>query len=210
VTTAVNRIGPKVAGTSVTLGAAQISPMSGEGTLDDLVVANPPGWSQGNAIAFKRIHVSVVPTSLFGDHVIIRDLEIDGPQFLYETKVVSSNIGELVRNIEGGQNNPEAEAKTNSGSTKRFEIDHFVVKNGKITLAVGNGPGVAIDMPAIDLHDLGRSENGISSGQMAAQVGGVLLNTVAKSAIAALGKLSKTGTGAASDLIRGVRGFFGH
>lgn len=204
VTTAVNRFGPSLAGTTVTLSSAQISPFSGAGTLDGLVVGNPPGWGSGDAITLHRIHVAAVASSLLGDHVVIKDLEIDEPHFLYETKFVSSNIGDLVKHIEGNGSNPQAQAKTSSGQAKRFEIDHLVIKGGQITLSVGGAPGIVVPMPTFEFNDIGKSQGGVTSGQLAAAVAENILDSVAKSAVQAIGKVSRTGTGAASDLLHNL------
>ncbi|MGH7995828.1 MAG: hypothetical protein ACREFX_05685 [Opitutaceae bacterium] len=209
VTRAVNSFGPKLTQTKVTLTAAHLSPFSGEGTLDDLVVGNPAGWGPGDTIVVKRIHVKVVPASIFGDHVVIDELEIDDPQFLYETRFVTSNLGQLVKNIEGGQANPATQAKTSSGTTKRFEISHLVIKGGRVTLAIADKPGVVIRLPSVDFHDLGTSQGGVSSSELTTLVAKNLLETVAKSAVQAIGKVTKTGTGAASDLLHHLRDLFG-
>jgi uncharacterized protein involved in outer membrane biogenesis len=207
---AVDRFGPQLTGTRVTLAAADISPLSGKGTLQGLVVGNPAGWSNADAISLQRIHIEAVPSSLFSDHVVINDLEIDGPRFLYETKLVSSNIGDLVKHIEGGKQNPQTQAQTSSGSAKRFEIKHLVIQGGKITLAIPGATSTVISMPRFEFNDLGSSEGGVTSAELAALIAKSLLQSVAKSALQAVGKVGQTGTGAASDVLRGALNMFKH
>ena len=100
VTKGVNTFAPKITGTRVTLDSATISPLTGSGTLTGLFVGNPEGWKSDKAFSFAKIHVSVVPGSLIGDHIIVKDVLIDGPEFVYETKIISSNIKDLLKNIE--------------------------------------------------------------------------------------------------------------
>ena len=57
---AINRYGPQLTQTKVTLAVAQVSPLSGNGTLSGLFVGNPPGWSSDKAFSFAKIHVEVV------------------------------------------------------------------------------------------------------------------------------------------------------
>jgi hypothetical protein len=210
VTSSVNLFGPRLAHTKVTLGGAWISPFSGGGRLDDLVVGNPAGWSQGDAIALKRIRISAAPASLLSDHVVINELEIDHPEFLYETRFVRSNLGDLVRQIEGGKDEADAQAQTRSGATRRFEIKHLIVRNGRIRLAVAGAPGVVLTMPTFEFQNLGSTEGGVNSAELAGLVAAELLESVAKSAASAVGKVGKTGLGAAGDWLRGAAGLFKH
>lgn len=43
--------------------------------------------------------MKVAPFFIFGDHIEIDEIIIDGPEFLYETRVFSSNIKDLLKNI---------------------------------------------------------------------------------------------------------------
>ena len=88
----VNSFAPKLTQTSVELKGAHISPFTGSGTLTGLTVGNPEGWSESNAVSLGKIHVDVQPFSIFGDHIVINEIIIDQPEFLYETKVIASNI----------------------------------------------------------------------------------------------------------------------
>jgi hypothetical protein len=212
VTRAVNRYGPQLTGSAVKLTAAHISPFSGQGTLDDLTVGNPPGWSSNNAFSLKKIHVSVVSSSIFSDYIVINDLEIDDPEFLYETRLVSSNIGDLLNNIRGRKDQSETQAKTKTGSTVKFEVKHLLVRGGKITLSAG-GQRVPLSLPPIEMNDIG-ANGGVTSSELAAQVTSELLKHVAQTAIQALGKLGGGAGGAASDVLKNaggiLKGVFGH
>src|SRR5580700_11377527 len=86
----VNHFAPEYTQTRVELGGAHISPLSGDGTLSALYVGNPKGWSSDKAFSFDKIHIAVVPTSIFGNHIVVKDITIDGPEFVYETRFVSS------------------------------------------------------------------------------------------------------------------------
>lgn len=203
VTRAVNHYGPQIAGTAVTLTAAHISPFSGEGTLDSLKVANPQGWSANQAFALKRIHISVVPRSLLSDHVIINDIDIEDPEFLYETKILSSNIGDLVKNIEGQKSNPSAQAKSSNGAEKRFEIHHLIIRGGKLTISVMGRAPIPLTMPTVEFHDLGNGQ-GVTSTELAALVGETILKSILEASTKALGKTGGAAAGAAGDILKGL------
>jgi hypothetical protein len=173
VTKGVNTFAPKITGTKVTLDSASISPLSGSGTLTGLFVGNPAGWKSDKAFSFAKIHVSVAPMSLVGDHIVVNKVLIDSPEFVYETKIISSNIKELLNNIEasigGGSSKPGDQPTTQDGKPLKFEVKSFRLENAKVTLGVGP-TAITMPMPPIVLTDLGTAEGGITPDQLAAKV----------------------------------------
>src|SRR5688572_29295235 len=100
VKSAVNKFGPGLTQTKVVLDGANISPLSGVGTLTGLSVGNPAGWSPVDAFRLGKVHVSMEPFSLMKETIIINEIVVEQPEFFYETKIVSSNVGDLLKNIE--------------------------------------------------------------------------------------------------------------
>jgi hypothetical protein len=185
VRSAVNRFGPGLTQTKVELLEANLSPLSGRGSLRGLSVANPAGWSEANAFRLARVQVDLQPFSIFGDHVVINEITIDGPEFLYETKIFSSNIKDLLKNIEAATGGgPTAEAKSGgaqAGAPVRFIVKKFRLTNGKATLGVGT-TALPVPLPTIALDDLGVKEGGITADQLAGVIMKQVLNGIATAA----------------------------
>jgi hypothetical protein len=203
VTAGVNRFGPLIAHTKVELSGARLSPLTGSGTLTGLTVDNPTGWSQGPAFTLGRIHVKVVPTSLLGDHVIIEDLTIEKPVFTYETRILSSNIGDLLRNFEGTGSGPSA--GSSGGKPLRFEVRHFSVSGGIVRIGVGDA-ALPLPMPPVTLDNLGTAEGGITAGQLATAIMRSLSGSVVSATTQAAKKVTGT-LGAAAGA--GIKSLFG-
>jgi uncharacterized protein involved in outer membrane biogenesis len=202
----VNRFGPRITQTKVTLAGAHISPLSGSGTLTGLFVGNPRGWASEKAFYFGKVHIEVAPGSLFGDHIVVNEVLIDKPEFVYETRVVSSNIGDLLQNIRGTARGSQAEqAATKSGKPIKFEIHHFHVTNGRVTLGVGPA-AVTFPMPPVELTDVGKSEGGFTSGELAVAIMHSLSGSVVQASTQAAGKIGST-LGAAAG--HGLKDLFG-
>ncbi|MFI5357539.1 MAG: hypothetical protein ACHQ4G_09405, partial [Opitutales bacterium] len=121
----VNKFGPKLTQTKVELAGAQISPLTGSGTLTGLFVGNPAGWHSDHAFYLGKIHVSIEPLSLLGDHIVIDEITIDQPEFVYETKIVASNIKDLLKNIESFSGSGGQAATTKSGKPIKFVVKKF-------------------------------------------------------------------------------------
>jgi len=205
VTAGVNRFAPGIVHVPVTLVSARISPLSGGGTLSGLVVGNPPGWSSDRAFSMKEIHVEASPFSILGDHIVVKDVLIDGPQFVYETRVLTSNIGALLKGMESGADDGSAKPATASGKPMKFEVRHFRLQNGTIRLGVGPA-AIALPMPTIDLTDLGTREGGITADQLALAIMRSVSESVVTATTEAAGKIGSTMGAAVSS---GLKGLFG-
>jgi uncharacterized protein involved in outer membrane biogenesis len=200
----INTFGPRLTQTRVVLGGARISPLSGSGTLTDLAVGNPEGWSDNNAFKFGRIHVEVAPLSIFGDHIVIRDVEITAPEFNYETKIVSSNIGDLLKRVESlsqGGDAAGAGPVAKNGKPMRFEIRHFRLESGRVRLGSGDA-AIILPLPPIELNDLGTSEGGVAPATIALDVMRSVTTSVVGATARAAGKIGSTMGAAAGDAAR--------
>lgn len=173
VTRGVNRYAPGITGTPVTLESAALSPLSGTGTLKGLFVGNPPGWKNPKAFSFGKVHLDIEPRSLLGDHIIINEMVIEAPEFVYETKLISSNVKEILDNIERslgrGGDTPADQPTTDDGKPLKFTVKRFRLENAVVTVGAGNS-SIAAKMPAMMLTDLGVKEGGLTANQLATRV----------------------------------------
>jgi hypothetical protein len=198
----VNEFGPKLTQTKVELASASVSPVSGDGSLAGLYVGNPTGWTSEKAFYLGQVHVNVAPGSLFKDHVVINEILIDQPEFVYETKLVSSNIGELLKNIEtatGGKKAPASDDKNTR--PRKFEVKKFTLRNGKVTVGVGPA-ATTLSMPAIELTDIGTKEGGITADQLAFTVMRSVTSGVIATSTQSLLKTVPTMGAAAGDAVK--------
>lgn len=192
----VNSFAPKLTQTKVVLASATLSPLTGSGTLGGLSVGNPAGWSDGNAFTLGKVHVDVEPLSIFGDHIVINEIIIDEPVFVYETKIVSSNIKDLLKNIESFTGGGGREPAAKGGKSIKFVVKKFRMTNAKATLGVGVS-ALPVPLPPISLDNLGVSEGGITADQLAGTLISNVLGSIVSGTANALGQVGST-AGAAS------------
>lgn len=180
ITAGVNKYGPGITQTKLTLAGANVSAFSGVGTLKGLVVGNPQGWSDRNLCELGEIHVRLEPRSVLGDHIIIHEIRIDAAQINYESKLVASNVGDLLKNIEASTGGPKPAAEKPAepaGPPARFEVRKFSFTNGSARVSVA-GKEITLPLPPIELNDLGTKEGGITAQQMAQAVAKSVTNSV--------------------------------
>lgn len=194
VTAGVNRFGPSLTQTKVVLEGATLSPLTGAGTLHGLAVGNPKGWSDSDAFKLGKIHVDLAPLSIFSDRIVIEEIVIDGPEFLYETKLVSSNIKDLLKNIEqftGSSEAADAEPKTKDGKPIKIEVKKFRLTNGVARLGVGP-TAIPVPLPPLSLDNLGTAEGGLTPDQLAGAVMKNVLGSIVAGTAEALSKVAGT------------------
>ena len=160
----VNQIGPRLTQTTVVLEDADVSPLSGKGSLSGLAVGNPPGWSDARAIYLGHMTFDLEPMSFLKDAIVLNDLTIDQPEFTYETRVVSSNIGDIMKNIEAAVG-PATEPQATDTKQRKLIVKHFRLQNAKVTVGMGS-TALPLSLPPVELHDLGVKEGGLTPSEL--------------------------------------------
>ncbi len=187
----VNSFGPKLTQTKVELASVSLSPFTGSGTLSGLAVDNPRGWTDGRAFYLGKVSIDLEPMSVFGDHIVINELIIDQPEFTYETKIISSNIKDLLKNIEDYTGSGGQTARTKDGKPIKFVVKKFRMTNAKATLGAA-GAALPVPLPPLSLDNLGVAEGGITADQLATALMKNVLGNIVSGTASALGQLGTT------------------
>jgi hypothetical protein len=164
----VNRVGPQLTQSPVTLDAAQLSPFSGSGTLRGLHVGNPSGWSGDKAFSLGEVRLDLEPRSLWAEAVVIEELVIQRPEFVYEQRLTGgSNIKDLIENIRKAVGTPaERPIGEPEQPPKKFIIKSLRLQDGLVR--VGLGPAAAtVPLPELSYENLGVKEGGLTGAQIA-------------------------------------------
>lgn len=187
----VNSFAPKLTQTKVELKGAKLSPFTGSGSLTGLTVGNPEGFSDNAAFSLGHIHLKVKPFSIFGDYIEIEELIIDKPEFLYETKLINSNIKQLLKNIEEFSGSGGTKPTTESGQPIKFVIKKFRLTNGTARLGVG-AAALPVPLPPLSLDNLGVDKGGITPDQLVGEVMKNVLGSIVSASGQALLKAGST------------------
>lgn len=145
---------------------------------------------------------------------MVNELILESPVFNYETKVIASNVGDLLKNIEAalGAKGETKEPAAGGGRPTKLIVRKFRLQGGKVRLGVG-GTGAALPLPPIELTDLGTKEDGITPGQVTAAVMRSVSTGVVSATAAAALDVGKTGGAGAAEAVRqageAIKGLFG-
>jgi hypothetical protein len=160
------------------------------------------------------VKIKVAPFSIFGDHIIIDEIIIDGPEFNYETKLVSSNIKDLLKGIEDFSAGKDAGATpaAKNGQPIKFIVRKFRLTNGTARLGVG-AAGLPIPLPPISMDDIGVREGGITPDQLAEAMMKNVLAGIVTGTADAMGRIGATAGATAveksKDAAAAVKNLFG-
>lgn len=169
----VETYGPDITGTSVTLSGVDVSLLSGNASINNLVIGNPKGFKSSEAFRVGEVSVKLDVGSLFSEQIRIEKILIDGAELTYEQINKSSNIDALKRNVEKntGAGSSGGTATEESGSSNvQLVIDDLHINNTKVNVSakvLNKEEQKSVTIPDIHLKDLGK---GGSDGSVAAIV----------------------------------------
>ena len=161
----VETFGPQVTQTSVTLESANVSPFSGSGTLKGLNVGNPEGFKSENIFALGQIDIRVDTGTIFSDKIVIDEIIIQRPAMSYEKTARSSNVQQILDNIEAFTGPRDTrDPEPDEGAKKQVVIRKLVIEEG--TVYVGAmGVGQTVRLPRIEMNDIGEGGNQITMAE---------------------------------------------
>lgn len=172
---AVNTYGPEITDTKLHVDDVGISLFSGEADLKKFFLGNPKGFKSPSAMKVDAVYVDVDESSITQDTIIIKKVEVVGPEITYEKRGKSDNFQSILNNVQ--KNLPKGESvkkePAKKGPEKKVIINDFIVKNGKVNLAVAMPGGVladreiSADLPDIHLKDIGKKKGGASPAEAA-------------------------------------------
>ena len=208
----VETFGPKLTKVDITLQSVNLSLLSGSGSIKGLVVGNPQGFKSPSAIKVGTASLSLKPSSLLSDKIVVKSIKIQGPEITLETDFRGNNLKKIVANVQEatggttkGPAKPQEPAQPKETKpAKKLEVDEFVITGGKVHLAmtVLGGQAVTVPLPDIHLKDLGTGPDGITPGELTERVLKAIENGAVQAAAGAVSDIGKT----AANLTKGMAG----
>lgn len=180
---AVNTYGPKITKTEVRLKDARVSIFSGQAELKDFYLGNPKGFKSAYAMAVGSIHVNVDEKSITGDTITIDKIEVVDPKISYEKLRDTDNFKTILNNVKRSASTGKSSESTagNEGESKKIVIKDFIIKNGKVDLAMsmpGGSATASAALPDIHLKDVGKKRGGVSPEEAFNEIFAVLYQKI--------------------------------
>jgi len=200
----VNTFGPEITKTRVEVADVSISIFSGNAEIKDFVLGNPKGFKSPQAMKVGSIYVDIDESTITKDPIVINRIEIDAPEITYEKISGSDNFRTLLKNVQGSAKNRKTEEKAAPEKTgqdqqgRKIIIKDFIIKDGKVKLAMAalGGKQITAPLPDIHLKNIGEKEQGATPAEAFEQVFSSLYTSISADSVtnvlnAGLKKLGK-------------------
>lgn len=167
---AVNTYGPEITKTEVQLGDVSVSLFSAKAELKHFLLGNPTGFKSQDAMNVGAIYVDVDEGSLTGDIITIDRIEVVSPEITYEKMRGTDNFQTILNNVKKaiGADKPSKKEPQKADGEKKIIIRDFIVRDGKVNLALTmlGGKGISAPLPDIHLKNIGQKKGGASPAEI--------------------------------------------
>jgi hypothetical protein len=188
---AIEGVGSELLGTPVGVTAVKIKIDSGSGQISGLTIANPTGFSPGNAFQMDLTRLDLNLKSLGKQPMVIDDLTIKSPVVRLEVKEDgSSNLQTLLNNIE--KNSKKADQKAadqgaesqsgTEGEPIRMSFGNLAVTGVTVHTSIPGAEPESVVIPDIVLTNVG-GETGLTPGELGSLVLGEIIASSLETAL---------------------------
>lgn len=162
----IEREGSAATQTAVRVGDVSIDLRGARASLADLTIANPEGFG-GNAFDLGNFSIEIDASSLTSDTVVLEEVIVSGARLDIIQRGGRNNMREILANLESGDGEPAAD----SGQEKKLIIERFVLAGASASVSAPDlDEARKVDIPTIELEDIGRATGGATGVQVAQQV----------------------------------------
>ena len=158
-------------GVQTEVGSLLLRPFSGILSLGALRIANPPGYD-GDFLSADHVRGELDVSTLRNEVIEVREVTLSGVDVTLEERSNGTNYDAIVANLEARPKPAAAE----SGPSVR--IHDLFVRDITAHVKLGLAPALSLQIPEIQLHELGGAD-GASAGEITAVVVREILVTVA-------------------------------
>lgn len=172
---AIESVGTHVTQTAVTVERVHIDLTDAEGTVYDLAIANPPGFTQPYIFQVAEVGLQISASSLTDRVLVLPLVVIDGAQLYVEHKgVADTNLQQMLKNIQRGEG--EEAKPTTASPDVRFMVEELRFTNATLHLLSSELGQRRFDLQDIYLTDLGDLEEGLAPAQLTRAVLGSIMD----------------------------------
>jgi hypothetical protein len=204
---AVETAGPAITKVDVKLDGVRLSMLNGEGSLQGFALGNPAGYTSPTCIQFDSASLSLVPSSIMSDKVVIRHIRLEAPVITFEGGLKGNNLNDLLKGMPARQTSP-AETPTDEQKpaeepgSRKLQVDEFSLTGARVNVLIKElgGKTTTLVLPDIKLTNLGTGPEGITSKEMTRLVLDKVVKATLQTVLESGGDLNKIGESALKQL----------
>lgn len=163
----VETVGPRLTKVSIKLDGVKLSVLNGSGSIKGFEMGNPEGYKSAHSITVGSASVAVSPGSLLSDKVVVKHIRLEAPEITIEGSPMNNNLTKILDNVRAasGSSGQTTPTEPESGTTRKLQVDEFLLKDAKVTYMISGQPYV-LNVPEIKLAGLGTGPDGITAAEL--------------------------------------------
>ena len=189
---AIQTYGSEATQTEVRVGDVKLELEAGKASITGLTVANPVGFTDPNIFELGNIMTTIDTATIRQNLVVIDQLIIRSPLVVYEINQAGvSNVDVLKKNLATSPNKTSSHqanaSQTETGDQIKMIIRKLVIEGGKakVRIAALGKAEQTVNLPRIQLTDVGKKNGGVTAAELAQILSSKLLGNV-KNSVASL------------------------
>ena len=174
----IERQGTEATETAVDVDSVSIDLQAGTAGISSLAVANPDGFSEQPAIAFRDFAIELDPLAVTADPLVIERVQVDGARLLVEQDGARNNLKTILESVQR-----LSTAEQGQPEERKFVIERFELTDARATLLAPQlDEERQVRLPEIVLTDVGRATNGATAAAVAQQLLTPIINMALETA----------------------------
>ena len=166
---AIERIGSELTGTAVRVGRVDLDLSAGSGTVRDLRIANPEGFSAEPLLAIGELTLAIDVPSVGRSPLALSEVRLIAPEVRVEVdERARSNVGELLDHLEASGGD-DGETGGDGDAALRLRIERFVFEDGRIFAVAPGEAERSLSLPGLRVAGLGGA-TGLPAAELGRQV----------------------------------------
>ena len=174
---AIETFGPDYLGASVSVNSVDIGLAEGSANIDGLTIGNPAGYEGPHAMQIDRIAAVIDPQRTSDLVVALNSVVIDGADIAAVAKGNRTNFQALVDHLD------KAMGPDTSDPEMKFIIDKLEFTNVSASLSSDLLGNVQMNIPPLNLQDIGTTNGGATGAEIAEQILKPLSASISREAV---------------------------
>lgn len=162
----------------VSVGDVELSILGGKVNIENLRINNPPGYQHDKLLELKRAGVKIEVSSLLGNVVNVKQINLDGVDITLEQRGISgNNLQDIISSL------GTKEKKESSPGGKKLHIENLEISDITVKVKLLPVPGktdtITLKLSPIRMTDLG-SDNKLDTAKLSGKILLAIADGVAK------------------------------
>lgn len=162
--------GTRYLGAPVEVEGVDVSLGEGAVTIAGLTIANPEGFDGPPAFQLERITADLATDQISSELVVLEEVTVDGARVAALVQGTRMNLKQIMDHLNARIAANQQAEETGVASEVKLIIDRFSFTNGRASVESDLAGQAAIDIPPIEVTDIGRQSNGATVGQVLKQI----------------------------------------